>query len=246
MTTSSQTSALKMVSLNIELDKNFDCIIPFLKKHQPDVILLQEVLLKDTRFLEETLKMKSIATKLCRFLWNGVEQTECQMILTHLPMTKSYSSYYRGDGENLPFIPEADDGTNMSRAITVAEIIKENKPYRVINTHFTWSSNGQPSEKQHEDLETLFQLLSPLPDFILSGDFNAPRGTAIFDAIALRYKDNIPAHITTTIDKNLHRAGDLQLVIDGLFSTPKYHVDSIELFDNLSDHFGVLAEVFIK
>ena len=95
-----------------------------------------------------------------------------------------------------------------------------------------------------QDLKVLFELLENIPEFILCGDFNAPRGTAIFDSIAEKYKDNIPQDISTTIDKNLHKAGDLQLVVDGLFTTPEYKVDSIKILDKLSDHCAILATIY--
>jgi len=53
------TDFLKLISLNIEKDRHFDLILPFLKKHQPDVILLQEVFSKDIPKIEEALQMKS-------------------------------------------------------------------------------------------------------------------------------------------------------------------------------------------
>ncbi len=235
-------SFLKIVSLNIELDRHLDRILPFLKKEQPDVILMQEVLAKDISIFEETLGMKSIFTGLKLLLHEGTVHEEKLVTFSALPIVKSYSAYYRGDGQHLPLIQEGE-AANMDRAILVVEVIKNNKQYCLVNTHFTWTPDGQPSEQQHQDLEALFQLLAPLPPFILCGDFNAPRGGPIFDAIGSRYKDNIPSDVTTTIDKNLHSAGDLQLVVDGVFSTPQYHIESVKLFDNLSDHWAIVTKV---
>lgn len=89
----------------------------------------------------------------------------------------------------------------------------------------------------------LLKFLSEIPEFILCGDFNAPRGGIIFDTIASKYKDNIPSEINTTIDKNLHKAGDLKLVVDGLFTTPSYQITSIKIIDSLSDHCAILANI---
>ncbi len=244
-----QTLPLKIVCLNIEFDKHLDRIIPFLTKEQPDIVLLQEVPVKDIPFLETALKMKSVSTVVNFIQWNKIPQNSALVTFSALPILNSYSAYYRGDRDHLPLIHEGDAAEVMAektaRAILVTETIKDGQRYRLVNTHFTWSPNGKPTDQQHQNLKILFQLLSPLPDFILCGDFNAPRGTAIFDAIASKYKDNIPSHVTTTIDKSLHKAGDLQLVVDGFFTTPHYHVESIEVLDNLSDHWAILAEVKI-
>jgi len=175
-----------------------------------------------------------------------VEGKQCPLgvaAFSPLSMT-AQSAYYRGTTETIPIIPEGNP-TNTNQVILETTVLKNQKEYRLINTHFTWTPDGQDTPLQHQDLKNLMQLLQQFPDFILCGDFNAPRGRVIFDAIASKYKDNIPSHITTTIDKNLHRAGDLQLVVDGLFSTPKYHVESVELFDGLSDHYAISAKIFL-
>lgn len=240
-----QTDFLKIVSLNIEKDRHLDRIIPFLKKLQPDVILLQEVFSKDIPILEEKLEMKSTFAVMKILLREGNPQPLGIATFSSSPIAKSYTAYYHGNGENPPIGPEGDP-LKTARTILVTEVLKNNKAYCLVNTHFTWTPDGQASDLQHQDLDNFFQLLAPLSHFILVGDFNAPRGRVIFDKIALKYKDNIPSHITTTIDKNLHKAGDLQLVVDGLFSTPPYRVESVEAFDGVSDHYAISAKVFFK
>lgn len=238
-----QADFLKIISLNIETDRHFDRIIPFLKQHRPDVILLQEVLFKDIPKLEDELEMKSVFAIMKVLVRKEDQQPLGIATFSSLPMI-NYSTYYRGDGAHPPIVSEADP-TNTTQVILVTEVVKNKKSYCLVNTHFTWTPDGQPNNLQHHDLQALFKHLSPISDFILCGDFNAPRGRIIFDKIASKYKDNIPTYITTTIDKNLHRAGDLQLVVDGLFSTPKYRVESVELFDNLSDHYAISAKIFV-
>jgi endonuclease/exonuclease/phosphatase family metal-dependent hydrolase len=235
---------LKLICLNIEIDLHLDRIFPFFEKEKPDVVLLQEVLEKDLPLLESTLKMKSIFTPVAQFQWRESLQIEGQAIFTNLPLTKSYVEYYRGHKDVIPFIELVPGAAEkLARALSVIQVEKEGKNYCLATTHFTWTPDGKPSANQSQDLEILFDLLSSFPDVILCGDFNAPRGTPIFDKLATRYKDNIPPHVTTTIDKNWHKAGDLQLVVDGLFTTPHYNVDSIRLVDNLSDHFAIVANV---
>ncbi|MEB3702860.1 hypothetical protein Bealeia1_00050 [Candidatus Bealeia paramacronuclearis] len=92
----------------------------------------------------------------------------------------------------------------------------------------------------------LIQLLSQFPDFILCGDFNASRDRVVFDKIASFYKDNIPAQATTSIDKMLHRAGDLQLFVDGLFLTSHYRIEDVKLHAAPSDYMGIITKVFLQ
>lgn len=237
--------SLKIVSLNIEQDKHFDRIIPFFKECQPDVILMQEVLLEGIPFLEQTLRMNHSVAILNTY--RGIENSKLGLVTFSALGTNSYSIYYRGDPLSPPEIEKGKgQAANLARAILVTELVKSGHPYRMINTHFTWTPDGHPSERQYVDVDVMLQHLSKIPEFVLCGDFNAPRGKPIFDKIASKYKDNIPPHITTTIDKNLHRAGDLNLVVDGIFTTPRYQVDSVEIISGLSDHCAILAKVAVK
>ncbi|MBY0293649.1 MAG: endonuclease/exonuclease/phosphatase family protein [Alphaproteobacteria bacterium] len=240
-----QKNYLNILSLNIEKSNHFSRIISFFQQKKPNVLLLQEVFLEDIPILEKELGMKSTFAAMKTLIYKEGQKTLGLATFSTLPLAKTYRTYFFGTDENLPIGPEGNP-SNIARAILLTEIVKDNKTYCLINTHFTWTPDGQDNPQQHQDLQNLFHLLSEIPEFILCGDFNAPRGKVIFNKIASKYKDNIPSHITTTLDKNLHRAGNLQLVVDGLFSTPKYSVESVEIFDGLSDHCAISAKIFLE
>ena len=65
----------------------------------------------------------------------------------------------------------------------------------------------------------------------------------MFARIAKKYKDNIPPHYVTSLDRKLHRAGHLELMVDGLFSTSEYLLDHVELRSGVSDHCAIIAEL---
>ncbi len=93
----------------------------------------------------------------------------------------------------------------------------------------------------------MLKILTKIPELILCGDFNSPRGGGgIYDRLATQYRDHIPAHITTTIDGQLHRAGPLQFVVDGLFSSPEYLVNQVQVVGGLSDHMAIVAKLSKK
>jgi endonuclease/exonuclease/phosphatase family metal-dependent hydrolase len=238
-------NCLKILSLNIEKDKHLSRVIPFLRDQKPDVVLLQEVFLDNFSFFESELEMEGIFSVMKVFINEGRQRFFGLATFSSLPILKSKESYYFGTGKNPP-LSSLDDPLNTARCILVTEVLKDNVTYSLVNTHFTWTPDGFDNSQQHLDLENLFHLLEKIPEFIMCGDFNAPRGRLIFDRIATKYKDNIPPYVTTTIDKNIHHAGDLQLVVDGLFSTSKYEVRSVQVLDGLSDHCAIIGEVFIK
>lgn len=236
-------TTLKIISLNIELDRHFDRIIPFFEQQQPDVILLQEVLEKDIFFLEKSTDMESVY---CTQNILGLKHGDFMLgmlTLSKLPITQHTMQYYRRDSSNFPSRRLEGEPELTTRALSITKIAKEQQPFFLVNTHFTWSPNAKPNKDQQIDLPIMCQQLNELPEFILCGDFNAPRGTLIFDTLASQYHDNIPTQITTTIDKNLHKAGDLSIVVDGLFTTPHYQTEDVQIVDGLSDHCAIVATV---
>jgi hypothetical protein len=93
------------------------------------------------------------------------------------------------------------------------------------------------------------QILGTMGEFVLGGDFNAPRGGEMFSVLSSAYTDNIPLQYKTSLDLTLHRAarergpqlGDK--MVDGLFSTPAYSVSDVRLVDGVSDHMAVVATI---
>jgi endonuclease/exonuclease/phosphatase family metal-dependent hydrolase len=137
---------------------------------------------------------------------------------------------------------EPDD----ARSVLIAtELEHAGTPYRILTTHFTWSEHGQISDRQIADFRRLKAFLAEFPDYVLCGDFNAPRGRAMFSMFTdqLPVVDHLPAHVMTTIDPRHHRAGALDLAVDNIFSTRDYEVRDVQVLDDLSDHMGILASV---
>lgn len=88
----------------------------------------------------------------------------------------------------------------------------------------------------------MIELLGERP-LVLCGDFNAPRGGPIFSQFAERWRDCIPQHIATSIDPDLHRAGALQLMVDGLFTTADFAVSNVRMHCGVSDHKAITADI---
>ncbi len=164
------------------------------------------------------------------------------MLTKYLSTHFSYT-YYVGSDDFLPQLDELDPNSTCNRALLVAELEKEGTQFRIITTHFTWSPHGQSTPLQYTNLGSMLDILKTFDEFVLCGDFNAPRGRDIWSKIITHYKDNIPAHITTTIDPNLHRIKNLEYVVDGIFSTHLYRVTDVTILPGLSDHQAITATV---
>ncbi|TSC58305.1 MAG: endonuclease/exonuclease/phosphatase [Parcubacteria group bacterium Greene0416_79] len=238
-------SEITFISLNIERDWHYDRVIPFLKDIHPDVVCLQEVLDRDVSRFNRELAMQGIymATSIAdkgrgteALAKEGVRSGNA--LFSRLPIEESGRTYYCGCSDFAEVVPES---SHCHRNLIWAKIIFGNTAYLFATTHFTWTRHGETSNEQRRDLKTLFGNLDRLGAFVLSGDFNAPRGREIWETLATRYKDNIPPQYKTTLDQELHDTPGLQYVVDGLFTTPEYECRDTKLVCGVSDHCAVVS-----
>lgn len=243
------SNSLKLVSLNLEGHKHLDLQVPFFRAQLPDVLCMQEVFESDFSFLKNELGMHGVFAPMCRHAHeNGAEIFESWgvAILTKLSMPTMQARYYFGDPQIIhEFVNSVvSPQEHMNKVLMYADVLNsEGTRFSVGTTHFTWTPNGQSNDRQRQDLRALFKELEAIPEIVFCGDFNAPRGGEIFNAIAQRYKDNIPVHYTTSIDGNLHHKGQLEYMVDGLFSTSEYTVHNVCLESGVSDHCATVADI---
>lgn len=241
--------SIKLISINIEGNKHLtDRVLPFLLAEKPEVVTLQEVFLSDVETIKSQLKMEGVFVPMADVNyenehlpakgWWGI------LHLSKLPVTKLSYEYYYGQEGQIPQFFANQDPNSMNRVLVWQAVEKDDQEYWFATTHFTWSSGGQTTDLQRRTYESLSRALDKLPGLVLTGDFNAPRGGEIFTSLASRYKDNLPSDIATTIDNNLHKAKvEIELVVDGCFSSSEYLVEKVRVVDGVSDHMAVVAEV---
>ena len=247
-------SRLKLISLNIEIDRHLNRVISFLRKEHPDVICLQEVLERDFPKLKSAISMEGEFGAVCIPDIERVESSfedggtlvineeliqrgpEGIAFFTDLPISASHVDYYHGDGRE---IPRWSMGQN--RLLFSKTLAKGGKAYTIGATHFTWTPDGKASDEQRQDVKELLNILARFPDIVFCGDFNAPRGGEIWGKLAKNYHDNIPEEYHSSLDPKLHRAGHLDRMVDGLFSTTEYRVSDVRLVNGISDHKAVVG-----
>lgn len=238
---------LRMISLNCEGDKHWPRIFPFFEEFQADVICLQEVFEEDFEMLKKKYQMDGLFAPSATVTSPNRYELSLrgrwgEAILTKLPIEDANYAYYKGSGDH---IPEFIDGnpSSVNRVLVTLHLDKDGLNYIVATTHFTWSDQGQTTPEQERDLKGLLKLLEKTPEVILCGDFNAPRGREIFSHLSRVFTDNIPPEVTSTLDPELHRVGQKQLVIDVLFTSPAYNVEKAEVVCGVSDHCAVKAKI---
>lgn len=237
--------ALSLVSVNIERSKHLDLVESFLEREKSDVVCVQELMQGDIPRLAAALGGAE-----CLFEPATLRPEEGNGVLgvgifTRVPVLTRCVRYYHGTPDILPESSQSDPATynNMNRVVVSVDAEKDGGKFRIATTHFTWTPDGKPTDQQREHLRNLFGVLGGMREFVLTGDFNAPRGGEIFDALAERFKDNVPAVYTTSIDPKRHRAGALELMVDGLFSTAGYDIADVEMACGVSDHCALKASI---
>lgn len=242
---------IKLISLNIEGDNHIDKdrFIPFLKKESPDVLCLQEVFEQDLPRIEKEIRMKTVCfyPMAGKKSWLSSEHRGYLgvAILSNHEVSLSEGRYYVGSKDEIPEFKKADDPTQhpntINLVLTRADISVEDTMYTICTTHFCWTPEGSVTKYQLDQLDDLFFALKDIPEFVLCGDFNAPRGKETWNRIASKYTDNIPRECQTSIDQDLHRAPGLMYVVDGLFTTKEYSAQNVRLIDGVSDHMAVVG-----
>jgi len=240
-------NSLKLVSCNIEGDRHLPEVVAFVKRETPDIVCFQEVYQENVQNLSQKFGMYSYFFPMMKIekpnamnfslhgLW-GIT------IFSRLKPSKVDCFCYTGRKDNIPVFDDTNPNS-PNRVLVWVELEKNSSVIRIATTHFTWSPKGQTTSLQLEKFTILNSKLSAIGDLVLCGDFNAPRGKEIWRLLPAKYQDHIPPEVTTTIDPKLHRAGDIQYVVDALFSTPEYEVTSVKVVSGVSDHMGIVGTV---
>ena len=228
---------LSFLDLNIECHRHLDRIPSFLKASQADVMCFQEIF-EDT-FEQFKNELGMVGAFCHRASKRSEPGREGMVILSKYPIKSVKDITY----DNFTDLNEALSRSHAKRPLAkvlICEIEKEGQTFVIATTHFTWTPDGEASDEQRTNVVSLLEVLREYPALLLTGDFNAPRGKEIFDSITKEFVDTIPTDVKTTIDGEFHRAGLLELVVDGLF-TRSYQVSNVQIHSGLSDHCGVTA-----
>jgi len=230
---------LSFLTLNIERRKHLDLIKPFLRASLPDVMCFQEIFEDTFEELKTEFQLEGFFSG--RATLKDEAGAEGIAILSKFPIKNSQEILYDQFSELSPEMAKFHLVRPIAKVLA-AEIEKDNETFHIATTHFTWSNHGETTEEQRVNVQALLRVTSPFRELILAGDFNAPRGKEIYATLSEHFQDNIPPFVETTIDGERHRAGQLQLMVDGVFSRG-YAVSNVEVRSGLSDHCGITATI---
>jgi endonuclease/exonuclease/phosphatase family metal-dependent hydrolase len=244
---------MKLISLNVEGDKHWDRIGPFLDKEQADTICFQEIFEEDAVACAARLGMEYIFRPMVTDIrHDGAVAKFGVAILSRLPMSDIRSEDYFSPSSELRSHDRTARRENIRQSVISASVQSSEGPIVVATTHFTWTSNGLSDIDQETDAESLLKILSRLPEVILCGDFNMPRGlNQLYERFTARYADAIPASYVSSLDLDIHRKGhDLvegqhlaRYMVDYFFVSKGYSASDVHLESGVSDHKAVVGNI---
>lgn len=241
---------LKLITLNIEMNKHYHRLLPFLDEEVPDVVCLQEAPESILSYLHERGFVTVFAPMIIKEL-NGEKEKVGVVLATKLPFS-TQKVYYHGIEENLAIANGEDDRRNTAFVYLLADIEFGDTNYRLATTHMADTDDGHEDDFQIMVMNKLLSTLSREESHCLCGDLNMPRGfNTLYDDVTKIYNDAIPKHYQSSLDKNLHRAGRMKLdqpifdcyMVDYIFTQSPYEAKVKKMQFGVSDHAGVVAYI---
>ncbi|HVA96831.1 MAG TPA: endonuclease/exonuclease/phosphatase family protein [Candidatus Acidoferrales bacterium] len=254
---------IKLLQLNINADNYWDKQIHYITSHDFDIIHLQELTGKDT-IVGNIHSRRNTFAELQKIL-----QDKYYGVLSIAQRYTSSSDAYMGNGifyknhykllakkelilsKFAPFPSDSTAYENVGRTVLHLTFEIENKQISCINTHAAWGGDHIEKPFQTKQGEMLFDYLQTVtPPFVLSGDFNITPDQPLIKKIDTLTRNLITEHkITNTLDPKNHRAKQLfpkGLAVDYIFTSKDLEVKKFAVIDeDLSDHFGLTAEITI-
>jgi endonuclease/exonuclease/phosphatase family metal-dependent hydrolase len=242
---------LKLVSLNMEGPKHYSTVFPFVDRENPDVLCLQEAPQETRNFLQER-GYKTTFAPMCSRTFEDTKHVIGILLATKLPQKTHLFYYWENPGGATALYNPKQPALSVSNAYLMATIQNNGSEYNIATTHVMDTKNGASDSHQEKGVSLLINSLKKDPSHIICGDFNMPRHhNHLYEKFTNLYKDEIPRHYQSSLDKNLHRLGNVKIdqpifdkfMVDYIFSQPEYEVTAVHLEFGVSDHAAIVANI---
>jgi len=243
---------LKVIQLNMWHGVFLDRVIDFIKKENPDVVLLQEVTLgggdqKELgrgdcyERLSESLEMESVFGPQWSCI-GKVKYLKGQAIFTKRQIKWFGGYYYHG---YLSIVKQIEAGVKPVGLMLSAGIEVDGRIIDFVNIHYLWSLHPEINKAQLAAVEELNNALSGKTELIVTGDFNVTDDSAVYNRlIEGGLIDDRPEMTANTLHPSIHKIkGSKKLAVDYIF----HKGEKIRLKESripevaISDHLPIVA-----
>jgi endonuclease/exonuclease/phosphatase family metal-dependent hydrolase len=245
---------MKLTNINIEGDRHYETVLPFLKRESPDVFCLQEVFELDLSILTHGMYQSVFLPITLKQRERGLEPFGIVLAVRNDHVifdTKTY--YYHDDSGQVREFHEEDKDTSVNPGVIVTDVTVDGIPFVVATTHFTWIPNGDtPTPWQRQDMERFLTYMGGQSPHVLTGDFNIPRNkNPLYNKLTEHYTDSVPSTYSSSLDRSIHRLGHntetahifTDYMVDYLFTQEPYRATNVRLEFGISDHAAVVGEI---
>lgn len=254
---------IKIMHLNVEKDRHLQPVSDFIEKQNPDIACFVEILESEAKKLSVKFGYEFVYSSL---ISTKTGDTEGTAILSKMPIVDSRDMRYDDNPENesLPTEKTASKGNRQrdrflfhSSLLAVSIDTGDEKILTVATTHFPVTDHTTPGYEEHSFDETtdvqeinhtrrlfdrFISIIKKVPSpLVFTADLNNPRGEYMYDTLAHELIDLTPKNIDSTIDPNLHRKKDLNLVVDTIMTSSDIKSEKVEVFEGVSDHKSLVA-----
>lgn len=227
---------IKFVTLNIwEGGKLLDSVVSFVKKEDPDIIVMQEVRNgKDIKF-EKRFRTFGILKEELRYPYSVFSPAflnttsvgkvdEGNAIFSKVPIIsdkviffdKEYGEFNSEDSKHFELIPAI-----LQHTVVALNNIKLN----VFNVHGAWGFDGKDNKRRLKMSEKIINEIKDKENVILAGDFNLKPDTKTIQNIEIYLKNVFKDELTTTFNmKRKDRGGYSTSVVDMVFVSKSIRV----------------------
>lgn len=247
---------LKVITCNVWYARFYDELLTFIRSHDPDIVLLQEVTSGPELQIEHGIsnahqRLVADTSLYGHFapMFKLVETGGFELgisILSKFPFKQTKSIYYYRE---LLKVEHRDFGVNFPGVYAAGEIELNNKPLWIISTHFLWSMYPEITNAQLEASTLFKQNLDKVDEFILAGDFNVTDESTVYATISSGLSDDRPENTKNSLHPQIHKIkGSKQLAVDYVFHRSnrlkKIYSEIPEV--PVSDHLPVVVEYEVE
>ncbi|MDO8512598.1 MAG: endonuclease/exonuclease/phosphatase family protein [bacterium] len=246
---------LKLVCLNLWYGgKLWDNVVAFIRKENPDILALQEVMKSDDqklppnyRTLEELRKIFNFpyCHNAPAFVGTRPDMPKAEFgnaILSKYPIVKGEAIFF-----DVPYddnYAEMNDFSFSPRNLEHVEIDTGEQKLNVFNTQGIWGFDGDDNERRLKMSDTIREAYKGKENTILCGDFNTQENTKSMANFEKDLKNIFKGEIKTSFNMRHKPAGSgfAGAVVDMIYVSPNIKVlEHYSTNEDVTDHVPLVA-----
>lgn len=248
---------IKIISLNLWWGGNlFPRIIEFLREHDADVVLLQEVHDAHDPMLKDRFRSMDVLKKELGYPYQDFAQAlilklpEGRMpsgnaVLSKFPITDR-SVTFVFDATQQEYLDVPEQWPIFPRVLQHAKLKTPAHELNVFNMHGVWDLAGDnPSPQRRVMIERTLKAMEGKPNVILAGDTNATTGNPLLRDIEKEYTSVFGGELKSTFNmRHKDKPGYATAAVDHMYVSPELKVVSKSCPDvDVSDHLPLVVTV---